>query len=227
MDGKILIADDDIRVNELLQDIFTMEGCQVCAAFDGEEVLRILSEDNSIDLLILDVMMPVLGGWDVLGYIKSHYDVRVLMLTALDDEASEVRCFQEGADDYVAKPFRRAVLLERARRLIQSRQNDKNCEYRCGELTVNCQTYVVTISGEPIKLTVKEYRLLVLLLEHSGIVLGRDVIQEKVWGYDFDGSSRTLDTHVKMLRRSLGELGSCIRTIRGVGYSFDGEVVKV
>lgn len=227
MDGKILIADDDIRVNELLQDIFTMEGYQVRAAFDGEEVLRILSEDSSIDLLILDVMMPVLGGWDVLSYIKSHSDVRVLMLTALDDEASEVRCFQEGADDYVAKPFRRAVLLERARRLIQSRRNDQNCEYRCGELAVNCQTYVVTISGKPIKLTVKEYRLLVLLLENSGIVLGRDVIQEKVWGYDFDGSSRTLDTHVKMLRRSLGEFGSCIRTIRGVGYSFDGEVVKV
>lgn len=227
MEGKILIADDDVRVNELLQDIFTMEGCQVRAAFDGEEVLRILGEDDSVDLLILDVMMPVLGGWDVLNYIKSHHDVRVLMLTALDDEASEVRCFQEGADDYVAKPFRRAVLLERAKRLIQSKRNHEGCEYRCGELRVNCQTYVVTISGEPIKLTVKEYRLLVLLLENSGIVLGRDVIQEKIWGYDFDGSSRTLDTHVKMLRRSLGELGACIRTIRGVGYSFDGEVVKV
>ncbi|MCD8050613.1 MAG: response regulator transcription factor [Clostridiales bacterium] len=227
MTGKVLIADDDVRVNELLQDIFTMEGYQVSTAYNGREVLEQLAADNMIDLLILDIMMPELDGWDILPYVKEHFGVKVLMLTALDDAVSEIRCFQEGADDYVAKPFHRAVLAQRAKRLVQEKRAHVIQDYRCGELLLRQSTHTVLIAGEECKLTSKEYQLLLLFLENSNVVLSRETILTRVWGVEYGGGERTLDTHIKMLRRSLKEYGQKIRTVRGVGYCFDGEVTSL
>ncbi len=224
MEGRILIADDDNRVNELLQEIFTMEGYEVLAAYDGEEALRLLEREEGVDLLVLDVMMPALDGWEVLEYVRERYEVKVLMLTALTDEGNEVRGLRAGADDYVAKPFKRAVLLERARRLIQEQSEKRARDYVCGPLRVRQRECKVYVDKEERKLTMKEYHLLLLLMKNNKLVLNRDVILEKIWGADYDGNDRTIDTHIKMLRRSLGECGEYIRTIRGLGYSFDGEV---
>ncbi len=226
MMGKILVADDDIRVNKLLQDIFTLEGYEVVSAENGLEVLDILEKDNTILLVILDVMMPELNGWDVLEYVKEHYDVKVLMLTALDNEASEVRGLRGGADDYVAKPFRRAALLERVKRLIQDKLQQNSVEYQIDGLRISQKSCRVYRDKEELKLTIKEYQLLLLLVENCNIVLERERILERIWGVEYDGGDRTLDTHIKMLRKSLGEYGSCIRTVRGIGYCFDGEVVR-
>lgn len=223
MNGRILIADDDNRVNELLQDIYEMEGYEVLCAYDGEQALAIL-EKEEIDLLVLDVMMPELDGWEVLECVKRQYETKVLMLTALSDEYSEVRGLKLGADDYVAKPFRRAVLLERSRRLIEERRRKMEKDLIWNGLRL-CQSERKVYTDEnECRLTAKEYQLLLLLMQNHGIVLEREVILEKIWGMAYDKNDRTIDTHIKMLRRSIGEYGACIRTIRGIGYSFEGEV---
>lgn len=223
MNGKILIADDDNRVNELLRDIYEMEGYEVLCAYDGEEALGIL-EKEEVDLLVLDVMMPELDGWEVLEYVKRQYDTKVLMLTALSDEFSEVRGLRLGADDYVAKPFRRAVLMERSRRLIDERHRKLEQNLHWKGLRICQAERKVYADDAECRLTAKEYQLLLLLMQNYGIVLNREVILEKIWGMAYDKNDRTIDTHIKMLRRSIGEYGSCIRTIRGIGYSFEGEV---
>ncbi len=223
---SILIVDDDLRINELLQDIFTMEGYEVCCAFNGEEALKMLEKNNNIDLIVLDVMMPEFNGWEVLSFVKDNTDCKVLMLTALSDENSEVKAIRSGADDYVAKPFKRAVLLERAKRLIQDRTKEKNMTYKYEGLVLSVKEHKVYIDGKEAKLTAKEFNLLHLLMKNSSIVLTRETILDKIWGYVYDGNDRTIDTHIKMLRHSIGDYSNNIRTVRGVGYSFEGEVKK-
>lgn len=223
MNGRILVADDDIRVNGLLQDIFEMEGYEVLNAFDGEETLHILATQD-VDLLVLDAMMPKLDGWEVLEYAKRQFETKVLMLTALSDESSEVRSLREGADDYVAKPFRRAILVERAKRLIGEHKKNREKDYVCKGLRISQSECKVYTDGEECRLTAKEYQLLLLLMKNHGIALNRDMILEKIWGIGYDGNDRTIDTHIKMLRHSIGDYGGYIRTIRGIGYSFEGEV---
>ena len=221
---KILVVDDDRRINELLVDIFSMEGFDVMSAYDGEEAIEILDKIGDIDLIILDVMMPKIDGWDMLAYVKSRFDVKVLMLTALGEEDDEVRGIRSGADDFVVKPFKRAVLLERVKRLINDFKDRNNVSYVCEDLTLSqneCRAY---IGGEPIRMTTKEYQLLLLLMKNAKLALSREAILNKVWGFEYDGNDRTIDTHIKMLRHSLGDYGVRIRTIRGMGYSFDGEV---
>lgn len=221
---KILVVDDDRRINELLDDIFTMEGFEVYRAFDGEEAIEILDNIEGIEIVILDVMMPKIDGWEMLAYIRMHYDVKVLMLTALSEEDDEVRGIRSGADDFIVKPFKRAVLLERVKRLVSGSKDRSSVTYVCEDLTLSqseCRAY---IKGEPIKMTTKEYQLLLLLMKNARLALSREAILNKVWGFEYDGNDRTIDTHVKMLRHNLGEYGERIRTIRGMGYSFDGEV---
>lgn len=225
MSGRILIADDDSRVNELLQEIYEMEGYEVLTAFDGEEALAVL-EKEAVDLLVLDVMMPGLDGWDVLDCVKRQYETKVLMLTALGNEHSEVKGLRLGADDYVAKPFKRAVLVERSRRLIEENRRKREKDLYRNGLRICQSECKVYIDGAESKLTAKEYQLLLLLMENHDIVLSREVILERIWGIAYDKNDRTIDTHIKMLRRSIGEYGSCIRTIRGIGYSFEGEVTS-
>lgn len=223
---KILVVDDDIRINELLEDILTMEGYEVFKAHDGEEAIEILENVDNIRLVLLDIMMPKIDGWDLLAYIKNRYDIKVLMLTALGEEEDEVRGIRSGADDFVAKPFKRGVLLERIKRLLGDVKDLKNTNYVCDDMMLcqsECRAYV---KGKPVRLTTKEFQLLLLLMKNPRRALSRDVILNKVWGFEFDGNDRTIDTHIKMLRQSLGECGDKIRTIRGMGYSFDGEVTE-
>lgn len=221
---KILVVDDDIRINELLEDIFTMEGFEVLRAFDGDEAIEILDNVEDVDLVVLDVMMPKIDGWDMLAYIKSRFDIKVLMLTALSEEDDEVRGIRSGADDFIVKPFKRAVLVERVKRLLSDYKDRNNICYICDDMMLSQSECRVYIKGEPIKMTTKEYQLLLLLMKNPRRALSRDAILDKVWGFEYDGNDRTIDTHVKMLRHSLGDYGERIRTIRGMGYSFDGEV---
>lgn len=221
---KILVVDDDKRINELLDDIFTMEGFEVYRAFDGEEAIEILENVEGIEVVILDIMMPKIDGWEMLAYIRMHFDVKVLMLTALSEEEDEVRGIRSGADDFVVKPFKRAVLLERVKRLVSDFKDRNSTTYVCEDLTLSqseCRAY---IKGQPIRMTTKEYQLLLLLMKNARLALSREAILNKVWGFEYDGNDRTIDTHIKMLRHTLGEYGERIRTIRGMGYSFDGEV---
>lgn len=224
--SKILVVDDDRRINELLDDIFTMEGFEVYRAFDGAEAIEILDNVEEIEVVILDVMMPKIDGWELLAYIRMHYDVKVLMLTALSEEDDEVRGIRSGADDFIVKPFKRAILLERVKRLVSGSKDRSSVTYVCEDLSLSqteCRAY---IKGEPIKMTTKEYQLLLLLMKNAKLALTREAILTKIWGFEYDGNDRTIDTHIKMLRHSLGEYGERIRTIRGMGYSFDGEVVE-
>ena len=220
----ILVVDDDIRINELLCDIFSVEGYDTISAFDGEQALKKLEKNKDIDLVVLDVMMPEFDGWEVLKYLKNNTDCKVLMLTALSDEKSEVKAIRSGADDYVAKPFKRAVLLERAKRLVQERAKEKSLRYECDGLVLSVMEHKVYIDGNEVKMTAKEFNLLHLLMKNSSIVLSRETILDKIWGYVYDGNDRTIDTHIKMLRHSIGDYSDKIRTVRGVGYSFEGEV---
>lgn len=224
--GKILVVDDDRRINELMVDIFTMEGYETLYAFNGEEAIEILDNVPDVDVVILDIMMPKIDGWDSLAYIKTHYDVKVIMLTALDDEEYEVRGIRSGADDYITKPFKRAVLLERVRRLITTYKERTDTKLVSGPLTLiksECRAY---LDAEPIRLTTKEFQLLMLLMQNSRHALSRETILDKVWGYEYDGNDRTIDTHIKMIRHSLKDYDYVIRTIRGMGYSFDAEVIE-
>lgn len=226
MPSRIMIADDDDRINEMLQDTFLMEGYEVVSVGNGEEVLQVLESGEKIDLILLDVMMPVLSGWDILRYIKDHYAVKVIVLTALDSEVHELRGFKEGADDYVTKPFSRAVLLARVHRLLQEKITLESQNLIFQDLVVSKTNHQAVLRGEMLEMTAKEFQLLVLFLENNNITLSRDQLIEKVWGMDYECESRTVDTHIKMLRQTLGDYGSYIRTVRGVGYCLDGEVVR-
>lgn len=226
MNGKILIADDDVRINELLCEDFTQEGYEVLSVYEGESLIETMEKVKDIDLIILDVMMPGMDGWEILDYVKKNFSVKVLMLTALSDEDSEIRGLRKGADEYVTKPFKRAILMERAKRLIQQRDSEKQEELCCGALRLSQTECKVYDGSAEIAMTMKEYQLLLLLMQNSRIVLKRDVILDKIWGFDYAGNDRTIDTHIKMLRRTLRENGAYIRTIRGVGYCFDGEVQR-
>lgn len=224
--SKILVVDDDERINELMVDIFTMEGFEVISAFDGAQAVEILNNISDIQVVILDIMMPKVDGWTALAYIKTNFDVKVIMLTALDDEEYEVRGIRSGADDYVSKPFKRAVLLERVKRLMGASKEKYDITYVSGPLVVKkseCRAY---LDGEPVKMTAKELQLLIFLMDNYKSVLTREEMLDKVWGYRYDGNDRTIDTHIKMIRHSLGEFGNVIRTIRGTGYSFDAEVTQ-
>ena len=221
---KILVVDDDRRINELLEDIFTMEGYEVFKAFDGEEAIEVLDNVEDIDLVLLDVMMPKIDGWDLLAYIRNRFDIKVLMLTALSDEEDEVKGIRSGADDYIVKPFKRAVLLERVRKLLGDIKLRNSVSYICDNMMLSQSEHRVYIDGQPVRMTTKEYQLLLLFMKNPNRALAREAILDKVWGFEYDGNDRTIDTHVKMLRQSLGECGDRIRTIRGLGYSFDGEV---
>jgi DNA-binding response OmpR family regulator len=223
---KILIADDDERLNQMLRDIFEMENYQVLAAYDGHEVISYLQKIRDIKLVILDVMMPGLDGWDILEYVHNRFDTKILVLTALGDEQSELKALRAGADDFVSKPFSRAVLLERAGRLVRERVGEEELDYVCGDIRIRPVSHKVYLGDQELSLTIKEYELLKLLMDNSGIVLPREAIIERIWGVEYDGNDRTVDTHIKMLRRSLGSSSGYIRTVRGVGYYFDGTISR-
>lgn len=219
----ILIADDDDALRRLLRDILKKQGYDVREAANGREAIDLFFGGEPPELVILDVMMPLYDGWEVLEEIRAHSDVPVLMLTALGDEHHEVRGLTHGADDFVAKPFSYEVFVARVDALLRRRQRAQSAALVSGDLRVDQARHRVFRGDEELFLNNKEYRLLCFFLKNERIVLTRDRLLESVWGYDFEGDARTVDAHVKMLRAKLGPAGERIVTVRGSGYVFEWE----
>ncbi|EHJ01323.1 two component transcriptional regulator, winged helix family [Clostridium sp. DL-VIII] len=223
MNIKILIAEDDNIFRDLVCDIVKKEGYLPIEAGDGKEAIDIFFSSSDIDLIILDVMMPVYDGWEVLNEIREHSDVPVIMLTALGDEKHEVLGLKKGADDYISKPFSYEVFIARLNNIVKKIRKNYSNEINIGGIKINQETHKVTIGDEEIKLNPKEYSLLNFLVKNTNKVLIREQILDKVWGYDFEGDIRTIDTHIKTLRAKLLTRGNCIKTVRGSGYMFEVE----
>lgn len=223
MDIKILIAEDDHIFRNLVCDIITNEGYQAVEACNGQEAIDIFFNDKDIDLVILDVMMPLYNGWEVLKEIREHSDVPVIMLTALGDEKNEILGLNKGADEYIGKPFSYPVFIARLNKIVKKIKKDSHDEIISGNIKINQSSHKVFLSDLEIKLNPKEYNLLIYFIKNTDKVLTRDQILDKIWGYDFDGDIRTIDTHIKTLRAKLSDEGKYIKTIRGTGYMFEGK----
>ena len=226
MKEKILIADDDYLLRDLLRDILEKEEYEVLEARDGIQALACFHEkEEELALIILDIMMPGKDGMSVLREIRKSSQIPVIMLTALSDTKSELEGFSLGACDYVSKPFHAKVLLARVRAalLYKNACSSVGDWKQAGKIKVDLEGCRVLVSGKEAVLTNKEYQLLLYIMENRNIVLTRDQILERIWGFDYEGDIRTIDTHIKMLRTDLGECGHYIRTVRGIGYSFQAE----
>lgn len=221
MSVSLLVADDDDLLRNLVKEVLEEEGYQVYEAADGEETLDIFWEHSEIALVVLDIMMPKLDGLAVLDEMRERTDIPVLMLTALGDSSSELSCLKHGASDFVSKPFHYEILVERVKNLLKLTKAQNLENIKIGILEINPIGHKVFVNGEKVVLNNKEFQLLEFLVHNQNIVLSREKILDRIWGYDYDGDIRTIDTHVKMLRASLGEAGNYIKTIRGVGYSFE------
>lgn len=221
MEIKILVADDDPLFRDLVCDIIKKEGYLPVEACDGQQAIDVFFASDDIDLVILDVMMPKYDGWEVLEEIREHSDLPIIMLTALGDEKHEVLGFRKGADEYIAKPFSYEVFVARLNTLLRKLRAERCAETVIGKLRLSQATHKVFADDEEIDLNRKEYSLLIYLVKNRNIVLTREKILDNVWGADFDGDIRTIDTHIKMLRAKLAQCGDYIKTIRGIGYMFE------
>lgn len=225
--SKILVADDDARIKELVQAYFSREGATVFTAEDGVSAVEI-ARTHQVDAVILDVMMPEMDGFSVCRELRRSWDVPVLMLTAKDEEIDRVLGLELGADDYVVKPFSLRELVARVKAILRRTQGSRQPEgaspalLAYPDLRVDLQARAVLVPGGPAALTPKEFDLLVFLMQNARIVLEREQILRRVWGYDFAGDTRTVDVHVKKLRLKLGELArGYIQTVWGIGYKFE------
>ena len=222
--SKILIVDDESRMRKLLRDFLEREGYQILEASDGIEAMDMFYADKNIDLIILDVMMPRMDGWQVCKEVREHSKVPIMMLTARAEEQNELKGFELGVDEYVAKPFSPKILVARVGALLKRVKNvDGDAEINAGGIVINKSAQMVTIDGEIIDLSVKEFELLTYFVENQKIALSREKILNNVWNYDYFGDARTIDTHVKKLRSKLGDKGNYIKTIWGMGYKFEVE----
>lgn len=220
MTYNILIADDEPRMRILIADFLRTEGINVLEASDGEEALDIFYETPDIHLVILDVMMPKMNGWDVCGEIRETSQVPVIMLTAKNTEQDELTGFDKGSDEYITKPFRPAILVARIKALLTRTYGQlQTTEYGC--LSVDYTNHNVTVSGSPIKLSNTEFKLLSYLIQNKDNLLSRDQLLNNVWGYDYEGTDRTVDSHMNRLRAKLDDAGAYIQTVRGFGYRFE------
>ena len=220
MNTKILIVDDEIKIRNLISKYAAHEGYGVIEASDGLEAVD-KALNNDIDLIIMDVMMPNMDGFTAYTKIKDKKDVPVIFLTALNEEYNCVYGFDIGADDYVSKPFSTNELMRRVKAVLKRTANVSEDVIVIDDLLINKTAHEVRIKNELLSLSLKEYDLLLYLVENRGIALSRESILEKVWGYDYFKDDRTLDTHIKLLRKSLGDYAKYITTIRGVGYRFE------
>ena len=221
---QILIIEDEERMRKLLKDYFKRSGFSVLEAEDGVKGLKVFKE-NTVDLVILDIMIPCLDGWTVCKSIRQNSKVPIIMLTAKSEEEDKLLGYELGADDYVTKPFSPKVLVAKVKALLKRsgvEENETNIKNYNG-LYINKLSNEVKIKGEIINLSPKEYDLLMFFVNNIDIVLSRDTILDKVWGFDYDGGLRTVDTHVKRLREKLKEKSNYIVTVRGKGYKFEVE----
>ena len=221
---KVLMVDDESRMRKLVSDFLTRKGYQVIEAGDGEEAIDKFYEDKNISLVILDVMMPKMNGWDTCRQIRKNSNVPIIMLTAKSDEASELNGFDCGADEYISKPFSPKILTARVDALIRrSYSIDSSEMIDVGGIVINKAAHIVKINDEEIELSFKEFELLTYFVDNKGIALSREKILNNVCNYDYFGDARTIDTHVKKLRKKLGDKGDYIKTIWGMGYKFEVE----
>lgn len=219
---KILMVDDEARMRKLVSDFLLKKGYDVIEAADGEEALDIYYEQPDIDLIILDVMMPKMDGYEVLKELRRESKVPVIMLTAKSEEKDELSGFDKGADEYITKPFSPKILVARAEALLRrSGAISEDEKLEAGGIVVDKAAHIVTVDGTVVELSFKEFELLVYFIENKGLALSREKILNNVWNYDYFGDARTIDTHVKKLRAKIGEKGNYIKTIWGMGYKFD------
>ncbi len=220
---KILVVDDESRMRKLVRDFLVREGYEVLEAGDGEEALDIFYSDKDISLLVLDVMMPRVDGWEVCREIRKTSKVPIIMLTAKGDEQDELNGFEIGADEYISKPFSPKILVARVTALLRrANKIGEAADIReAGGIVMDKTAHTVSIDGQMIDLSVKEFELLDYFMNNAGIALSRERILDSVWSYDYFGDARTIDTHVKKLRNKLGDKGDYIKTVWGMGYKFE------
>lgn len=219
---KILVVDDEARMRKLVKDFLSKSGYEVLEAEDGSQALDIFFEQNDIALIILDVMMPKMDGWQTCREIRQYSKVPIIMLTAKSDERDELQGFQLGVDEYISKPFSPKILVARVEAILRrTNQMAEDEKLEAGGIVLDKTAHSVTIDGQPIDLSYKEFELLAYFLENKGIALSREKILNNVWNYDYFGDARTIDTHVKKLRSKMGEKGDLIKTIWGMGYKLE------
>ena len=219
---KILVVDDESRMRKLVKDFLVREGYTVLEAGDGMEAMDIFYEDKDIALIILDVMMPKMDGWQVCREIRESSKVPIIMLTARSEERDELQGFDLGVDEYISKPFSPKILVARVNAILRRTRGTTGGDViEAGGIRMDKAAHIVEIDGRQIELSYKEFELLSYFMENAGIALSREKILNNVWNYDYFGDARTIDTHVKKLRSKLGDKGEYIRTIWGMGYKFE------
>ena len=224
---KVLVVDDEARMRKLVKDFLQRQDYIVIEAENGEQAVDIFFEEKDIALILLDVMMPKMDGWQVTREIRQFSKVPIIMLTARADERDELLGFDLGVDEYISKPFSPKILVARVNAVLRrSGKGDAEDVLEVGGIRVDKSAHQVTADGKPIDLSFKEFELLQYFIENTGIALSREKILNAVWNYDYFGDARTIDTHVKKLRSKLGEKGEYIRTIWGMGYKFDPNAEK-
>ena len=221
---KILVVDDESRMRKLVKDFLVKHDYEVLEAQDGEQAVDIFFEDKDIALVILDVMMPKMDGWQVCREIRAHSKVPIIMLTAKGDERDELLGFELGVDEYISKPFSPKILVARVEAILRRTGHGEQEEIlEAGGIVLTKTAHLVTVDGKAMDLSYKEFELMTYFMENQGIALSREKILNHVWNYDYFGDARTIDTHVKKLRSKMGDKGEYIKTIWGLGYKFEVE----
>lgn len=218
---KILVVDDESRMRKLVRDFLVKAGYDVLEAADGEKAIELFNINNDISLIVLDVMMPIMDGWQTAKEIRKNSKVPIIMLTARADEEDELTGFECGADEYISKPFSPKILVARIEAILRRTfPTGEDAVVEKAGIKIDKSAHTVSVDGKEIELSFKEFELLLYFLENEGIALSREKILNNVWNYDYFGDARTIDTHVKKLRSKLGEKGNLIETIWGLGYKF-------
>ncbi|MEE1314085.1 MAG: response regulator transcription factor [Lachnospiraceae bacterium] len=218
---KVLVVDDESRMRKLVKDFLNKKGFAVLEAANGEEAVDIFFSDNTINLLILDVMMPKMDGWEVVKEIRKVSKVPIIMLTAKGQEQDELLGFELGVDEYISKPFSPKILAARVEAILRRSHQLHEDLLEAGGITLDIAAHQVLVDGKEIELSYKEFELLTYFMKNQNVALSRENILNHVWNYDYFGDARTIDTHVKKLRNKLGEKGEYIRTIWGMGYKLE------
>ncbi|AFS79335.1 transcriptional regulatory protein SrrA [Gottschalkia acidurici 9a] len=218
---KILVADDEERIRKIIGDYLKNDGYDVIEAENGQDALQKFYSNSDLSLIILDIMMPIKDGWEVCKEIRDESSIPIIFLTALGEDYDEIKGLEIGADDYITKPFGYEVFMARVKTILRRINIDCDKIIRLKELEIDSSSRIVKVNNIVVEMSPKEYELLIYLLENKNIALEREKILDAVWGYDFYGDPRTIDTHIKNIRSKIGEVGSCIKTVRGFGYRFE------
>ena len=218
---KILVVDDEARMRKLVKDFLSIKGYQVLEAGDGEEAVDLFFQQKDIALILLDVMMPKMDGWEVVKTIRKYSQVPIIMLTARGEESDELQGFNLGVDEYISKPFSPKILVARVEAILRRSNGGSQDVIDVGGIYIDKTAHQDSVDGKPVDLSYKEFELMTYFAENQGIALSREKILNNVWNYDYFGDARTIDTHVKKLRSKLGEKGEYIKTIWGMGYKFE------